>query len=96
MSRPDAPIAEVRATAYRVPTEQPESDGTFEWEAVTVVVAEVDAGGHTGLGYTYTDASAAGLVAGALAQAVRGRDVHDPAPSGAAHHGKGDRGGVKR
>ncbi len=70
-----APIAEVRASAYRVPTEQPESDGTLEWDAVTVVVAEVDAGGHTGLGYTYTDAAAAGLIAGTLAAAVGGRDA---------------------
>ena len=66
MSAVDAPVADVRAAAYRVPTEQPESDGTLEWDAVTVVVAEVDAGGHTGLGYTYTDAAAVGLIAGTL------------------------------
>ena len=65
----------MRATAYRVPTEQPESDGTLEWDAVTVVVAEVDAGGHTGLGYTYTDAAAAALITGTLAEAVRDRDA---------------------
>ncbi len=68
-------IVDVRATAYRVPTERPESDGTLEWDAVTVVVAEVDAGGQTGLGYTYTDAAAAGLIAGTLAEAVRDRDA---------------------
>jgi L-alanine-DL-glutamate epimerase-like enolase superfamily enzyme len=71
----DVRIADVRAAAYRVPTERPESDGTLEWDAVTVVLAEVDAGGHTGLGYTYTDAAAAGLIAGTLADAVRGRDA---------------------
>jgi L-alanine-DL-glutamate epimerase-like enolase superfamily enzyme len=75
MTGADAPIAEVRAAAYRVPTEQPESDGTLEWDAVTIVVAEVDAGGHTGLGYTYTDAAAAGLIAGTLAATVGGRDA---------------------
>ena len=76
MSPPAARIGGVRAAAYRVPTEQPESDGTLEWDAVTLVVAEVHAGGQTGLGYTYTDAAAAGLIAGTLAEAIRGRDAH--------------------
>ncbi|HEY2318842.1 MAG TPA: enolase C-terminal domain-like protein [Solirubrobacteraceae bacterium] len=75
MSAPEASIADVRAAAYRVPTEQPESDGTLEWDAVTVVVAEVDAGGMTGIGYTYSDAAAAGLIAGTLAGVVRGHDA---------------------
>jgi L-alanine-DL-glutamate epimerase-like enolase superfamily enzyme len=75
MSAADARIADVRAAAYRVPTEQPESDGTLEWDAVTLVVAEVDAGGHTGLGYSYTDAGATALITGTLAEAVRGRDA---------------------
>jgi L-alanine-DL-glutamate epimerase-like enolase superfamily enzyme len=75
MNDSDARIDEVRAAAYRVPTEQPESDGTLEWDAVTVVVAEVQAGGHTGLGYTYTDAGAAALITETLADAIRGRDA---------------------
>lgn len=75
MTAPDTRIGDVRAAAYRVPTEQPESDGTLEWDAVTIVVAEVEAGGHTGLGYTYTDAAAAALIAGTLADAVRGQDA---------------------
>ena len=68
-------VGDIRASAYRVPTEQPESDGTLEWDAVTVVIAEVDAGGMTGIGYTYSDAGAAGLIAGTLAGAVRGHDA---------------------
>jgi L-alanine-DL-glutamate epimerase-like enolase superfamily enzyme len=75
MSAPAVEIGDVRAAAYRVPTEQPESDGTFEWDAVTVVVAEADAGGHTGLGYTYTDAAAAAVITGTLADAIRGGDA---------------------
>jgi hypothetical protein len=31
MSDPQAAVQEVRAAAYRVPTKQPESDGTLEW-----------------------------------------------------------------
>ncbi|MET8338156.1 enolase C-terminal domain-like protein [Streptosporangium canum] len=49
-------IRAVRAAAYRVPTDQPEADGTLVWDATTLVVAEVDAeeivgtrcGGYTG------------------------------------------------
>jgi L-alanine-DL-glutamate epimerase-like enolase superfamily enzyme len=75
MNVPDVPIGEVRSAAYRVPTERPESDGTFEWDAVTLVVAEIDAGGHTGVGYTYTDAAAATVITGTLADAIRGHDA---------------------
>lgn len=50
------PIAAVRARAFSIPTDAPEADGTFEWESTTLVVVEIDAGGCTGLGYTYTDA----------------------------------------
>jgi L-alanine-DL-glutamate epimerase-like enolase superfamily enzyme len=70
-----ATITDVRASAYRIPTEQPESDGTLEWDAVTVVIAEIDGGGHTGIGYTYGDGSIASLIAGSLADSVRGRDA---------------------
>jgi L-alanine-DL-glutamate epimerase-like enolase superfamily enzyme len=75
-------VGAVRAAAYRVPTDGPESDGTFSWDATTLVVVEVEGGGDRGLGYTYGDASVAGLVAGALATAVAGIDVLD---TGAAH-----------
>lgn len=38
-----APVTDVRAQGYEIPCEQHESDGTMEWDSVTVVVAEVDA-----------------------------------------------------
>ncbi|MDI9653891.1 mandelate racemase, partial [Burkholderia cenocepacia] len=31
-------IDDVRARAYRVPTDRPEADGTYAWTATTVVV----------------------------------------------------------
>jgi len=70
-----APITAVRARAFTIPTEQPESDGTATWDAVTVVVAEADGGDQTGLGYSYGHATMAGLITGPLADAVRGRDA---------------------
>jgi hypothetical protein len=35
-----------------VPTDFPESDGTFAWEKTTLVLVEVSAGGRRGLGFT--------------------------------------------
>jgi L-alanine-DL-glutamate epimerase-like enolase superfamily enzyme len=71
----DAPITAVDARAYEIPCEQPESDGTMEWDSVTVVVAEVSAGDRTGLGYTYGAAAIASLITGPLSAAVTGRDA---------------------
>jgi L-alanine-DL-glutamate epimerase-like enolase superfamily enzyme len=71
----EAPITGVEARAYEIPCEQPESDGTMEWDAVTVVVAEVSAADRTGLGYTYGSGAMAQLITGALGAVVRGRDA---------------------
>src|SRR5690606_9873468 len=62
-------IDAVRAEAYRVPTDAPESDGTPEWDATTVVVVHASGGGETGLGYAYADA-AAQIVTATLAPVV--------------------------
>jgi L-alanine-DL-glutamate epimerase-like enolase superfamily enzyme len=75
-------VAAVHAAAYTIPTDAPESDGTFAWEQTTLVVVEVEGAGEHGLGYTYGDAAVAGIAAGALAKAVEGVDVLD---TGAAH-----------
>ncbi|HTV80027.1 MAG TPA: enolase C-terminal domain-like protein [Steroidobacteraceae bacterium] len=72
-----AKVGTVRAAAYRIPTDRPEADGTFEWDATTLVVVHVEAGGARGLGYTYSDASIVGLIQGVLHKAIAGRDVCD-------------------
>ncbi|MBY4767311.1 enolase C-terminal domain-like protein [Burkholderia ambifaria] len=78
MALSDGPaIDDVRARAYRVPTDRPEADGTYAWHATTIVVVEVDAGPVTGLGYTYTDASAAALAMSMLADVLRERPLVD-------------------
>jgi L-alanine-DL-glutamate epimerase-like enolase superfamily enzyme len=61
--------------AYTIPTDQPESDGTLEWDSTSVVVVEAHGGGRTGLGYTYCDTSAAGVVRSLLAPIVEGEDA---------------------
>jgi L-alanine-DL-glutamate epimerase-like enolase superfamily enzyme len=69
------PIERIDASAYRVPTDAPESDGTFAWQLTTLVVVHAEAAGHRGLGYTYADVATAGLVRDSLAGAVTGRDA---------------------
>ena len=51
---------------------RPEADGTFAWNATTLVVVHIEAAGASGIGYTYADASSSPL--------IRAR-------SGPAHHG---------
>ncbi len=70
-----AKIEAVDVAAYRVPTDYPESDGTFVWDATTIVVVEIAAGRHRGLGYSYADAAAAALIRSTLAKRLEGRDV---------------------
>jgi L-rhamnonate dehydratase len=43
-----ASIRRVAATAYQIPTDKPEADGTFRWNATTLVVVQVEAGDCTG------------------------------------------------
>jgi L-alanine-DL-glutamate epimerase-like enolase superfamily enzyme len=72
-----APITAVRAAAYELPTDAPESDGTLAWSATVLVVVEVTAGGRTGLGYTYAHPAAVPLATGKLADVLCGRDALD-------------------
>ena len=73
----DAPIAAVHADAYTIPTDAPESDGTFEWDATTMVLVSIEAGGERGLGYSYTARAAATLVNDALAPRLVGQSALD-------------------
>jgi L-alanine-DL-glutamate epimerase-like enolase superfamily enzyme len=73
--RVGGPIERLDVSAYTIPTDRPESDGTLEWDSTTIVVAEVAAGGARGLGYTYGDASAAQVIEGRLRETVEGADA---------------------
>ncbi len=70
-------VTDVRTAVFEVPTDQPEGDGTMAWSATTVVVVQVDAGGHTGTGWSYTGASAAAVARDHLAEEIRGRSALD-------------------
>lgn len=72
-----APIEHITASAYKIPTETPEADGTYAWDSTTLVVAEAKANGTCGIGYTYADAATARLIRDSLDPVLRGRDVMD-------------------
>ncbi|HWC36499.1 MAG TPA: enolase C-terminal domain-like protein [Mycobacteriales bacterium] len=75
MNRPAASITGLTAAAYRIPTEQPESDGTLEWDATTLVVVEASAGNEVGLGYTYAHQATVSLIDDKLAETITGHDA---------------------
>lgn len=78
MGRRDAPVTALRASAYRVPTDAQEADGTFAWDATTLVVVEIEAGGQTGLGYTYGAAAVVPLILDTLQPQVLDADPLAP------------------
>jgi L-alanine-DL-glutamate epimerase-like enolase superfamily enzyme len=72
------PVGAARVSVYRIPTDQPESDGTLEWEATTAIVVELEAGAETGIGYTYGDAAVAAVIDSTLASLLDGADPLAP------------------
>ncbi|HEX5273737.1 MAG TPA: enolase C-terminal domain-like protein [Candidatus Rubrimentiphilum sp.] len=78
--RSEYPIEALAVRAFTVPTNDPvESDGTLEWRSTTLVYVEVQAGGMTGMGYTYADAGTARLIDGLLRDVVIGKDATETA-----------------
>ena len=73
----DERIQRIDVSAYTVPTDFPESDGTLEWNETTIVIAEVTAGGERGLGYTYADLATALLIQDRLGPLVVGLEAMD-------------------
>jgi L-alanine-DL-glutamate epimerase-like enolase superfamily enzyme len=67
----------MEVSAFTIPTEFPESDGTFAWDHTSIVVVETTAGGERGLGYTYADTATARLISELLATRVLHQDAMD-------------------
>jgi L-alanine-DL-glutamate epimerase-like enolase superfamily enzyme len=65
---------DLRTRVYTVPTERPEADGTFAWDATTVVVVECEDDGVVGTGWTYGAAAAANLIDEVLVPVLRRPD----------------------
>ncbi|MEZ5318268.1 MAG: enolase C-terminal domain-like protein [Vicinamibacterales bacterium] len=68
---------EAMLSALTIPAPEPESDGTLEWRATSVVVLELAAGGAHGLGHGWAPPAAARVVHDVLLGVVDGRDAFD-------------------
>ena len=60
-----------------MPTDAPEADGTYAWSKTTLLLIELEAGEHRGLGYSYTHKTAAPLARELIKEHVVGRDPSD-------------------
>jgi len=67
-------ITQLDVSAYTIPTDLPEADGTIEWDSTTIVIVEAHAAGKAGIGFTYGDRSAASVIDRVLSPTVLGRD----------------------
>jgi L-alanine-DL-glutamate epimerase-like enolase superfamily enzyme len=74
----ETPVQRLSVAAYTVPTDGHEADGTFAWDATTIVIVHAEAGGDRGIGYTYADLATARLIDEHLAGVVRGADALAP------------------
>jgi L-alanine-DL-glutamate epimerase-like enolase superfamily enzyme len=70
-------VERVDVFARTIPTDEPESDATLEWDSTTIVIVRAHADGAVGLGYTYTHDAAARLIEDKLAPLVRGQALED-------------------
>ncbi len=73
--RAEVPIEELIVSVYKIPTETPEQDGTYDWDSTTLVLVEVHGGSDEGIGYSYADTATGKLIDDHLKQVVIGRDA---------------------
>jgi L-alanine-DL-glutamate epimerase-like enolase superfamily enzyme len=81
---PGTPLERIEASAFTIPTEQPEADGTLEWDSTTILIVQAHAAGQVGTGYSYTQGGAVDVVTGKLAAAIDQVDIMRPGAAWAA------------
>lgn len=72
-----AVIASSKISAYTIPTDQPESDGTATWDSTTIVIVELRAADVTGLGFSFANVAAAPVAQDLIQKVVLGEDAFD-------------------
>ena len=73
----ESPVTALTATAYTIPTDAPEADGTLSWNDTTLIVVQAHCGGIAGTGWTYGSPVCAALISGVLAEQVIDRSAFD-------------------
>lgn len=53
MKPSDISVGKVDVSAYTIPTDAPEGDGTLRWDSTTLIICEIHAAGEVGFGYSY-------------------------------------------
>ncbi len=72
-------VERLEVSAYTVPTETPEADGTLAWRETTLVLVRVEALGAEGMGYSFADIATANLIDDHLKHKVIGQSaLHIP------------------
>jgi len=71
----DPAVERLIVSAFSVPTDAPEADGTYAWRRTVLVTVEASSAGLVGIGYTYADEATAKLVETTLSRAVLGIDA---------------------
>ena len=80
----DVAVERLEVSAYTVPTDALESDGTLEWNSTTMILVEASGGGKSGLGYTYGDVSVGKFIESKLVEQAEGTDALSPPVAWAA------------
>ena len=70
-------IEQLNTSAYKIPTDAPEADGTLEWNSTTLVVVQLKAGDKTGMGYIYAHEASAFFIEKKLKNLVTGQNAFD-------------------
>ncbi len=67
-------VGRLEVSAYTVPTETPEADGTLDWNETTLVLVRASASGVSGLGYSFADIATAQVIDAHLKRIIIGRN----------------------
>lgn len=70
-------IRRVEASAFTVPNDCAEADGTLAWDDTTIILVEVEAGGETGIGYSYGHPAIRDVIRHPLAGLLQGQEAFD-------------------
>jgi len=70
-------VSDLTVTAYTIPTDAPEADGTLAWDSTTMIVVQVHCDGEVGTGWTYGSPVCAELIKGKLTDEVVGHHALD-------------------
>ena len=73
MTTPPLHVDALHTSAYTIPTDSPEADGTYAWTDTTLVLVQAVAGDQVGTGWTYGSPVIADLIEQTLAPLLLGR-----------------------